>query len=103
MPVLTVFAGPNGSGKSSLIRLVDFEGRGNLLDPDAIAKRLDPALPPGAAISAARRILPLVHEALVYDNSREEPKHILTMRMGKVANIASEMPAWAAMLVEGTG
>ena len=28
MPVLTVFAGPNGSGKSSLIRQVEFEGRG---------------------------------------------------------------------------
>jgi predicted ABC-type ATPase len=45
VPVLTVFAGPNGSGKSSLIRQVEFEGRENLLEPDAIARRISPELP----------------------------------------------------------
>jgi hypothetical protein len=38
VPVLTIFAGPNGSGKSSLIRQVEFEGRENLLEADAILR-----------------------------------------------------------------
>ncbi len=57
MPVLTVFAGPNGSGKSSLIGQIDFEGRENLLEPDAIARRMRPDLPGLAGISAAREVL----------------------------------------------
>jgi predicted ABC-type ATPase len=57
VPVLTVFAGPNGSGKSSLIRQVEFEGRENLLEPDAIAGRIDPHLPRRAGISAGREVL----------------------------------------------
>ena len=51
MPVLTVFAGPNGSRKSSLIRQVEFEGRQNLLEPDAIARRIRPESPRQAGIS----------------------------------------------------
>jgi formamidopyrimidine-DNA glycosylase len=42
VPALTVIAGPNGSGKSTLTRSVDFEGRGRLLYPDAIARGLNP-------------------------------------------------------------
>jgi len=57
MPVLTVFAGPNGSGKSSLIRQVEFEGRQNLLEPDAIAKRINPEAPLQAGVSAGREVL----------------------------------------------
>lgn len=57
MPVLTVFAGPNGSGKSSLIRQVEFEGRENLLEPDAIARRISPKIPQQAGISAGREVL----------------------------------------------
>jgi predicted ABC-type ATPase len=57
VPVLTVFAGPNGSGKSSLIRQVEFEGRENLLEPDAIARRIHPELPERAGISAGREVL----------------------------------------------
>ena len=57
MPVLTVFAGPNGSGKSSLIRQVEFEGRENLLEPDAIAKRINPETPQQAGVSAGREVL----------------------------------------------
>ena len=57
MPVLTVFAGPNGSGKSSINRLSDFEGKPNLLEADAIAKRMNPALPEKDAISAGREVL----------------------------------------------
>lgn len=57
MPVLTIFAGPNGSGKSSLIRQVEFEGRANLLEPDAIARRISPDLPHRAGVSAGREVL----------------------------------------------
>jgi len=57
VPTLTIFAGPNGSGKSSLIRQVEFEGRQNLLEPDAIAKRISPESPRQGGISAGREVL----------------------------------------------
>jgi predicted ABC-type ATPase len=57
MSVFTIFAGPNGSGKSTLTACVHFEGRHNLLDPDAVAKRLNPSNPPLAAVSAAREVI----------------------------------------------
>ncbi|HEY1948787.1 MAG TPA: AAA family ATPase [Bryobacteraceae bacterium] len=61
MPVLTVFGGPNGSGKSSIIERVAFEGKHNLLDSDAIAKRLNPNNPGQSAIAAARDVLRRTH------------------------------------------
>jgi predicted ABC-type ATPase len=57
VPVLTVFAGPNGSGKSTFTGSVDFEGRPRLLDPDAIARGLNPLNPSAAAIAAGRDVL----------------------------------------------
>ena len=57
MPVLTIFAGPNGSAKSSLIRQVEFEGRQNLLEADAIARRIKPEAPQQAGVSAGKRVL----------------------------------------------
>lgn len=62
MPVLNVFAGPNGSGKSTIVALTDFEGKQNLLDPDAIARRIDPGFPQRAAIQAGREVLRRAHE-----------------------------------------
>ena len=64
MPVLTVFGEPNGSGKSSVIREMEFEGRDNLLEADAIAKRIDPANPRRAAVSAAREVIRRTREYL---------------------------------------
>jgi predicted ABC-type ATPase len=61
VPVLTVFGGPNGSGKSSIIERVAFEGKHNLLDSDAIAKRLNPNNPGQSAIAAARDVLRRTH------------------------------------------
>ena len=57
MPTLTVIAGPNGSGKSTLTRSVAFEGRDRLLDPDAIARGMNPQDPSSAAIAAGREVL----------------------------------------------
>jgi predicted ABC-type ATPase len=57
VPTLTVIAGPNGSGKSTLTRSVYFEGRDRLLDPDAIARGLNPSNPSAVAITAGRELL----------------------------------------------
>ena len=57
MPTLSVFAGPNGSGKSTFVARYSFEGKENLLDPDAVAKRINPSDPSAAAIEAAREVI----------------------------------------------
>lgn len=57
MPRLTVVAGPNGSGKSTLTSSIWFEGSANLIDADAIARRLDAAQPARLAIPAAREAI----------------------------------------------
>ena len=57
MPTLTVIAGPNGSGKSTITRYLDFEGKDRLLDPDAIARRIDPVDPGRAAVTAGREAI----------------------------------------------
>jgi predicted ABC-type ATPase len=64
LPVLTIIAGPNGSGKSTITRSVDFEGRIRLLDPDAVARDLNPADPSAAAIAAGREVLCRTEEYL---------------------------------------
>ena len=50
-------AGPNGSGKSTLTASIVFEGNANLIDPDAIASRLNPRLPARSAVPAAREAI----------------------------------------------
>lgn len=57
MPVLTIFAGPNGSGKSSIIGRIDFAGRDNLLEADAIANRIYASGSRLAAMTAGREVL----------------------------------------------
>jgi predicted ABC-type ATPase len=57
VPTLTVIAGPNGSGKSTLTRSLEFEGRDRLLDPDAIARGINPLNPSAAAIAAGRDVV----------------------------------------------
>ena len=56
MATLDVVAGPNGSGKSTLTSSSPVAGTANLIDPDAIARRLNPAHP-AAAIPAAREAI----------------------------------------------
>jgi predicted ABC-type ATPase len=57
MPTLSVVAGPNGSGKSTLTSSIWFEGNHNLIDPDAIARGLNPTQPARAAMPAAREAI----------------------------------------------
>jgi predicted ABC-type ATPase len=64
VPVLTVIAGPNGSGKSTFTSRLTTEAKANLLDPDAVAKRIDPADPTRAAIAAAREVITRTREYL---------------------------------------
>jgi predicted ABC-type ATPase len=64
VPVLTVVGGPNGSGKSSIVCGLEFEGRDDLLEADAIAKRIDPSNPRRAAVAAAREVIRRTREYL---------------------------------------
>src|SRR5580704_16482471 len=57
MSKLTVIAGPNGSGKSTLTSSIWFEGNANLIDPDTLARSIDPVRPARAAIPAARQAI----------------------------------------------
>jgi predicted ABC-type ATPase len=57
MPTLTIVAGANGSGKSTLTRSAIDIDRTPLIDPDAIAREIDPINPVSAAISAGRQAL----------------------------------------------
>jgi predicted ABC-type ATPase len=57
VPTLTVIAGPNGSGKSTLTQAIEFEGSDRLLDPDALARVMNPLNPSAAAIAAGRDVL----------------------------------------------
>jgi predicted ABC-type ATPase len=66
-PRLIIVAGANGSGKSSLSKRWQRrlgERLGLLLDPDAIAKEINPEFPKNAAIAAARRTLNELENAL---------------------------------------
>lgn len=54
-PRLTIVGGPNGAGKSNLTRTAGL--RGHLIDPDAIAKAINPANPESASLTAGREAL----------------------------------------------
>jgi predicted ABC-type ATPase len=74
MPILTVIAGANGSGKSTLTRqlvsVAQDENRSILLiDPDAIAKEIDPINPAAAAIAAGRKALSLSQQYIQSESS----------------------------------
>ncbi|BDC52196.1 hypothetical protein F183_A45110 [Bryobacterales bacterium F-183] len=57
MPILTLVAGPNGSGKSTITASLLLKGRENLVDPDAIARQIDPEDPLRASVSAGREAI----------------------------------------------
>lgn len=66
-PRLLIVAGPNGAGKSTLTARLSkrFADRlGQLLDPDAIARALNPNEPSKVAILAARTVLNALNDGL---------------------------------------
>jgi len=56
-PTLTVIAGPNGSGKSTFTRTTHTDLQAPIIDPDAIAREIDPVAPEQAAVAAGREAL----------------------------------------------
>jgi predicted ABC-type ATPase len=57
-PIFFIFAGNNGSGKSTLRNLIiDKLGVEINIDPDAIARRLDPENPESKRVSAGKEVL----------------------------------------------
>lgn len=83
VPVLTIFAGPNGSGKSSLIRQVEFEGRPNLLKPDAIARRIKPETPQQAGIPAGREVGSNLNPGRAFSTEERTSRAMRTLPQGK--------------------
>ena len=64
-PMMYVFAGNNGSGKSTFRSLlIDKLGIEINIDPDAIARRLDPLNPESKRLAAGRKVLELVSECI---------------------------------------
>ena len=66
-PTLTIIGGPNGSGKSTFTRTLLAATQVPIVDPDAIARSLQPEAPEQAAVSAGREALrrqhPISHKA----------------------------------------
>jgi predicted ABC-type ATPase len=89
VPILTVIAGPNGSGKSSLTRAVEMDGRDRLLDPDAVARQLNPEDPAAASLAAGRAVLQLTQEYLTrgvsfaLETTLSSPCRLAVMRKAK--------------------
>jgi predicted ABC-type ATPase len=62
-PMFYVFAGNNGSGKSTIRNLIiDKIGIDINIDPDAIARRLDPENPESKRITAGKEVIKSVNE-----------------------------------------
>jgi predicted ABC-type ATPase len=64
LPTLTIIAGRNGSGKSTLASALAVGGHEHLIDPDRIARSLNPATPERAVVRAGRQVLDLVSRHL---------------------------------------
>ena len=91
MPVLVVVAGPNGSGKSTLTARTRLQRVATLIDPDAIARRLDPDLPSRAAIQAGREAI-LQSRSCIADRRRFAVETTLAGH-GPVATIREALAA----------
>ncbi len=67
MPTFTVIAGANGSGKSTFTK--QLEQPILLIDPDAIARKLNPLDPASAAIAAGKQALVLSQQYIQSESS----------------------------------
>ncbi|UOQ93951.1 zeta toxin family protein [Halobacillus shinanisalinarum] len=69
-PMMYVFAGNNGSGKSTLRSLlIDKLGIDINIDPDSIARRLDPKAPETKQFAAGKAAVKLVYECIKEEKS----------------------------------
>lgn len=69
-PVMYVFAGNNGSGKSTIRNLlIDKLGLEINIDPDAIARRIDPNAPEKKQFSAGKEAVKLVYNCIAEKKS----------------------------------
>ena len=57
----------------------------------------------GRSLANAGKLLRIVDQGLVFDNSGAEPRPVFEIREGRLLNMADEIPAWAAALMEGMG
>jgi predicted ABC-type ATPase len=96
MPVLTVVAGANGSGKSTLTKLSGVNTL--LIDPDAIARQIDPVNPSAAAIAAGRQALVLCQQ---YAESKQSFMVETTLAGKSYLNLMREMKSrsWSVVLI----
>jgi predicted ABC-type ATPase len=96
MPVLTVVAGANGSGKSTLTKLYDVNSL--LIDPDAIARKIDPVNPASAAIAAGRQALILCRQ---YAESEQSFTVETTLAGKSYLNLMRELKnrGWSIVLI----
>ncbi|NJL78293.1 MAG: AAA family ATPase [Richelia sp. RM2_1_2] len=67
-PNLIIIAGPNGSGKSTLTRRTLRDSNLPVIDPDAIAREINPTSPESAAIRAGREAINQINNYL--DNNQ---------------------------------
>jgi predicted ABC-type ATPase len=96
MPVLTVVAGANGSGKSTLTKLSGVDTL--LIDPDAIARQINPVNPAAAAIAAGRQALMLCQQ---YAESERSFMVETTLSGTSYLNLMREMKSrsWSVILM----
>jgi predicted ABC-type ATPase len=63
--VMYVFAGNNGSGKSTIRSLImDSIGLGLVIDPDALARTIDPVNPEKVRVSAGKKAIKIVRDCI---------------------------------------
>lgn len=66
-PMFYVFAGNNGSGKSTLRNLlIDKIGVDINIDPDAIARRIDPLDPESKRVSAGKEVINISKKVQIF-------------------------------------
>lgn len=64
-PIFYLFAGNNGSGKSTIRNLIiDKIGVDTNIDPDAIARRIDPINPESKRVSAGKEVIKSVYKQI---------------------------------------
>ncbi|SDJ14208.1 zeta toxin family protein [Alteribacillus bidgolensis] len=69
-PMMYIFAGNNGSGKSTLRNLlIDKLGIDINIDPDSIARRLNPQAPETKQFAAGKAAVKLVYECIEEEKS----------------------------------